>query len=104
MMNLVVYGFLFLGIFFSLVGNVGVLRFPDVYTRLQAATKCAVTGVVSILFACMFLNGISPAGGRIMVITLFLLATGPVTSHIIARYAWQKGILPRVGRRKKGSS
>jgi multicomponent Na+:H+ antiporter subunit G len=86
--------FLALGIFFGLVGNVGVLRFPDLYTRLHASAKCSTTTVVSIFIACLLLKGFSAISGRIIVIALFFLLTGPVTAHIIGRRAWKRGLLP----------
>lgn len=98
-MILVVYIFFGMGIFFGILGNVGVLKFPDIYTRLQASSKCAVTSLISILLACMFLKGLSPMTGKILVITVFFLVSSPVASHIIARGAWERGTTP--WRRKK---
>jgi multicomponent Na+:H+ antiporter subunit G len=86
--------FLLLGILFGITGNVGVLRFPDVFTRLHAAAKCSTTSVFSILLACMLLKGWSPMSGRILVIALFFLITSPVAAHIIGRSAWLRGIMP----------
>ena len=86
--------FLLLGIYFAIMGNIGVLRFPDVYTRLNASSKCNTTAVISVFIACLILQGFSAMSGRILVITLFFLLTGPVTSHIIGRRAWKRGILP----------
>lgn len=67
----VVQIFLGMGIFFGILGNIGVLKFPDIYTRLQASSKCSVTSVFSILIACMLLEGLTPMTGRVLVITLF---------------------------------
>jgi multicomponent Na+:H+ antiporter subunit G len=86
--------FLALGVFFGVVGNLGVLRFPDLYTRLHASAKCSTTTVVSIFVACVLIAGFSTLSGRIMVIALFFLLTGPVTAHIIGRRAWKRGVLP----------
>lgn len=86
--------FLGMGIFFGILGNIGVLKFPDIYTRLQASSKCGVTSVFSIFIACMLVEGLSSMTGRILVITLFFLITAPVTSHIIGRHAWKKGAVP----------
>jgi len=83
-----------LGLFFGVMGNIGVMRFPDIYTRLHASSKCGTTSVFSILLACMLLRGFSPMTGKILVITLFFLITAPVASHIIGRCAWQRGVFP----------
>ena len=89
-----VTAFLALGIFFAIMGNIGVLKFPDVYTRLNASSKCNTTSVISVFIACLIMQGFSAMSGRILVIALFFLLTGPVTSHIIGRRAWKRGILP----------
>lgn len=83
-----------LAVFFGVVGNIGVLRFPDVYTRLHASAKCSTTTVLSLFIACLLLEGFSPLGGRILVICLFFLLTGPVAAHIIGRLAWKRGLPP----------
>lgn len=98
-MIILVYIFLGLGIFFGILGNIGVIQFPDVYTRLQASSKCSVTSLLSILIALMILKGFTPITGRILVITLFFLISSPVASHIIGRRAWEEKIIP--WRRKK---
>lgn len=93
-MTVAVIAFLGLGVFFGILGNIGVLRFPDVYTRLHASSKCNTTTVLSVLIACLLLEGFSPLSLRILLITLFFLVTGPVTSHIIGRRAWKRGLTP----------
>ncbi|WP_321991100.1 monovalent cation/H(+) antiporter subunit G [Marispirochaeta aestuarii] len=83
-----------LGIIFNLMGNIGVLVFPDVYTRLQASSTCATTSVLSFFIGCMFIAGWGPMTGRLIVITIFFFVTNPISAHIIARFAWQNGIVP----------
>ncbi|MBE0478317.1 monovalent cation/H(+) antiporter subunit G [Candidatus Aerophobetes bacterium] len=90
----IVQFFMGLGIFFGIFGNIGLLRFPDIYTRLQASSKCSTTSLFSIFIACMLLEGFTPMTGRILLIALFFLVTGPVTSHIIGRHAWERGVIP----------
>jgi multicomponent Na+:H+ antiporter subunit G len=86
--------FFFLGVVFGVMGNVGVLVFPDVYTRLQASSTCSTTSVLSVLIATMIFAGFTPMTGKIAVITLFFFVTNPIASHIIARFAWDEGIVP----------
>jgi len=86
--------FFVLGAVFSIMGNLGVLVFPDVYTRLQASSTCSTTSVFSVFVACMVIAGITPMTGKIVVITLFFIVTSPIASHIIARYAWESEIVP----------
>jgi len=86
--------FFLLGVLFSLVGHIGLLKAPDVYTRLQTSSTCSTTGVLSILIAGAISAGLGPFTGKIVAIIIFFLATGPVTTHIIARFAWEEGIVP----------
>ena len=86
--------FFALGGIFAVMGNLGVLVFPDVYTRLQASSTCSTTSVFSVFVACMLISGLSPLTGKIAVITLFFFVTNPIASHIIARYAWERDIVP----------
>lgn len=90
----VVYVFFGLGIFFGILGNIGVLQFPDVYTRLQASSKCGVTSLLSIFIALMLLEGFTPMSARILIITIFFLISSPVASHVIGRRAWEEEIIP----------
>lgn len=86
--------FFALGVVFGIMGNVGVLSFPDVYTRLHASSTCSTTSVFSVFVACMILSGFSPMTGKVLVIALFFFISNPISSHIIARYAWESGMVP----------
>jgi len=72
--------FLALGVFFNILAGVGLLRFPDVYTRLHAGTKCTTFG--SIL-------AIHTAGALVAI-----LLTNPTGAHAIARAAHRSGVKP----------
>ena len=93
-MNWVGTSFIALGIFFGIMGNIGVLKFPDVYTRLHASSKCSTTLILSVFLGCIVLSGISLMTAKIIVIGLFSCLTAPVTSHIIGRRAWMRGMPP----------
>ncbi len=85
--------FLLLGIIFSVMGNLGALLFPDVYTRLQASSTCGTTSIFSIFIAALLVEGFSPLAGKIMAITLFFMISSPLSSYIIARFAWNQDIV-----------
>jgi multicomponent Na+:H+ antiporter subunit G len=81
------------GTAFSLVGLIGFIRLPDVYTRLHATGKVSVFGVVFLLVAATL---ITPVGaGRAAVLILLLVVGGPTASHALASAAWRTGILPK---------
>ena len=79
--------FICFGIFFMVIGTIGVLRFPDVYTRLHASSKCGTTGVISIFMGLIILKGFSHISLEIAVIAFFIFLTNPVSSHAIGKSA-----------------
>lgn len=81
-----------IGAFFGIVGGIGVLRMPDVYTRIHSETLCVVGGAIAILIGICFLEGYSPNTLKALIIAIFLFVTNPVGSHAIARAAHKSGI------------
>lgn len=80
------------GTFFSVVGVLGYLRLPDVYTRLHATGKVGVFGVVSLLFAAIFWTPLSFGLGLLFIVLLLL--AGPVTGHALSSAAYRIGLRP----------
>ena len=79
-----------LGVFVMTVGVYGVIRMPDTYTRLHAASKAVFLGVVSLLLASV-VTGDSGIILRAALIAAFLILTTPVSAHVIGRSAYQRG-------------
>ncbi len=79
-----------LGVFVMTVGVYGVIRMPDTYTKLQAASKAAFLGVVS-LCASSVATGEPTIIYRAILIGAFLLVTTPISSFVIARAAYLRG-------------
>lgn len=84
--------FIGLGLAFDLFGVLGLVRLPDVYNRLQAATKCVTLGTCSILFGTFLVVGPTAAGMKALLCMIFLLLTSPVAAHAIARGAHRAGV------------
>ncbi len=84
------YFFLIIGSLFLFLGPLGILRFPDVYNRLQAGTKSTTLGAISALFGI----GLLEPGwlGKIVILILFILLTNPVSSHAIGRSAYRSKV------------
>lgn len=83
---------LFAGAFFFLAGTLGLLRFPDVYTRLHALTKADNVGL-GLLVAGLLLQSESWAGaGKLILIWLLVLLAGASVANLIARGAFRRGI------------
>ena len=83
---------LIVGIAFDIVGCVGLVRLPDIYNRLQAATKCVTLGTCMILLSVVFYTGIGPIGVKSLLCIWFILITSPTGAHAIARAAHRSGI------------
>jgi multicomponent Na+:H+ antiporter subunit G len=84
--------FIIVGLAFDLFGCLGLVRLPDVYNRLQAATKCVTMGTCSILFGSFLIVGFTAAGMKALLCMVFLLLTAPVAAHAIARGAHRSGV------------
>lgn len=84
--------FLLLGAFFFLAGSVGILRFPDVHSRLHALTKADNVGLGLIALGIALERGSLASGLRLLSIWLLVLLSTAVVSHLIARSAWRVGV------------
>ncbi|TCT27062.1 multisubunit sodium/proton antiporter MrpG subunit [Melghiribacillus thermohalophilus] len=94
MIEIIISLLLIIGTFFILSSSIGVLRFPDVYTRLHAATKSATLGVASIMIAAFLfmLFDANIVSGKLILGILFVLLTSPVSGHMISRAAHHSGV------------
>ena len=81
-----------IGVLFNLLGCIGILRLPDVYNRLQAATKCVTLGCCSILLGVFFHFGFSDAGIKALVAIPMLFFTSTVAAHALVRGTYHFGI------------
>lgn len=77
------------GTFFSVIGALGLVRLPDVYTRLHAAGKVGVFGAAFLAGAAALITP-SVLGKAVILIALLVIA-GPVVSHALASAAYRLG-------------
>lgn len=82
---------IFSGAFFFAVGVIGLLRLPDVYTRLHATTKCDTLGAGLILLGLCLQGNIFIAIKLLLIIVLLWIAN-PTAAHVISRSAYLSGI------------
>lgn len=93
------------GLIFFIGGAVGILRFPDFYTRMHAAGKGDTCSMLLILagLALYQLHVPSLANflvvGKIVFITLFIMSTGPTSTHALIKAGFQEGV--RMWKREK---
>ena len=83
---------LFVGILFNLFGCLGLVRLPDVYNRLQSATKCVTLGTCSILLSLLFFFGWSEIGIKALVAIPLLFFSATVSAHALARGSYIFGV------------
>lgn len=89
------YALMGLGVFFSLASAIGIIRFPDVYTRLHAGTKALTGGALFVLLGAALQSDSWQSAAKILLIAGFLLATNPISTHAIARACYRHGIRPQ---------
>jgi len=80
---------------FVLVGGIGVIRLPDLYTRMHAASLTDTLGTMLILGGIMLQAGLTLASIKLAVIVLFLLLTGPTATYALANAALLSMVMPR---------
>ena len=82
------------GLFFMIVGTIGVVRRPDVYTRLHAAGMTDTMGAGLLLLGMCFQAGLTLVLVRLILIYAFLLFTSPISTHALASAALSGGREP----------
>lgn len=85
---------LMLGSFFVVVGGIGVLRMPDVFTRMHAAGVTDTMGSFFILTGLMLRTGFDGVTLRLALVLAFLWFTSPVATHALARAALHGKVEP----------
>jgi len=77
---------------FCLIAAIGVVRFPDLYVRMHAATKAGTLGAGLVFIAVAVGSGELGTVIRAMAAVLFLLLTAPIGAHLLARAAYASGV------------
>jgi multicomponent Na+:H+ antiporter subunit G len=97
--NVIVTAFVGVGIFFILVGSVGLLRFPDFYTRLHATGKCDTLGGGLIILGAIIYHLFQypetllvPA--KLAFLIFFIFIANPTGTHAIMKAAYKTGVKP----------
>ena len=91
MLGFIAILFLLIGAIFVFVAGVGMLRMPDLFMRMSTTTKAATLGVGLMLLGVSIFFGDIATSSRAFVIFAFLLATAPVSAHMIGRAAYSNG-------------
>ncbi len=89
---LLVTALVVVGLFFLMVGTVGLLRLPNVYNRMHATSKATTLGAASIFLGAAVHFGPHGAGLVSLVGIVFLFLTAPTGAHMISRSAHRMGV------------
>ncbi|HUP51773.1 MAG TPA: monovalent cation/H(+) antiporter subunit G [Longimicrobiales bacterium] len=82
------------GLFFMIVGTVGILRMPDVFTRLHPAGMTDTMGAGLLILGMCLQAGFGLVLVRLVFVYAFILFTSPIATHALARAALSAGVVP----------
>ena len=98
------WGCLLTGGFFCIVGSIGLIRMPDFYTRMHAASVTETLGAGLLLLGLMIEAGFSLVTAKLLMIGLLIFMTGPAATHALAKAALIRGLQPLLAPREDTSS
>ena len=97
LLDLLSWVLLTIGGAFVLVGGIGALRMPNLYTRMHAASVTDTMGAIAVITGVMLQAGLSLVTIKLAAILMFLLITSPTASYALASAALLAGIKPDAG-------
>jgi multicomponent Na+:H+ antiporter subunit G len=90
------WGFMLLGSFFTLVGAFGLLRMPEVFTRMHSASVMDTLGVGFLIFGMCLQAGFGLVTLKLLFLLALFLFTAPVVTHALAQACLHEGIKPQL--------
>lgn len=85
-----------IGAFFVLTSAIGIVRFPDLYSRLHASSKLVTLGSAGIFLGAALSFQDSAAFTRLLAVLIFQFLTTPLTAYLIAQAAYLRGLPPHL--------
>lgn len=82
------------GGWFAMVGGLGLLRMPDFYTRMHAASVTDTLGAALLLFGLVLQAGFTLVAVKLVILGLFIFFTSPAATHALAKAAFARGLKP----------
>lgn len=89
---------------FCIVGGIGMLRMPDFYTRLHAASVIETLGGGLILFGLLLQAGFTLVAVKLIIVGLLVFFASPTATHALAKAAMERGLKPLLASEESGSS
>lgn len=99
-MTYLAIGLILIGLFFLVVGSIGILRLPDVFSRAHALSLTDSLGAVFVLAGLAVYEGFTVNFLRIVVVLLLVYLMNPVISHATLRAAYRSGLRPQSEKEK----
>ena len=94
LVDLLSWGFILAGSAFVIVGAVGLVRMPDLYTRMHAASVTDTLGAGLLIIGLMLQAGLSLVTLKLVFLLALFFFTGPVATHALAQAALHQGVAP----------
>jgi multicomponent Na+:H+ antiporter subunit G len=106
-LHLVGGGFVAAGALLAAIGALGVLRFPDVFTRIHAASITDTGGASLVILGLCLIAGLTPLTLKLLLVWVFVMLATPAAANALANAAFSSGETPwtagdRATRRRKG--
>ena len=102
--NLISGGLMLVGGLCVLVGGVGILRMPDLYTRMHASSLTDTMATLALFTGMMLQTGFTLATVKLFTVMVFLLLTGPTATYALGNAALTAGYAPRTASRLTASA
>jgi multicomponent Na+:H+ antiporter subunit G len=93
-LNLASWILIVAGSIFCMIGALGLMRMPDLFTRMQAASLVDTLGAALLLLGMILQAGFTLVTAKLLVIGLLLFFTSPTATHALARAARSRGVEP----------
>lgn len=88
-------GVMLVGALFCIIGAFGLLRLPDVFARMHAASLVDTLGMLLLVLGMLIIEGLFTQNTlRLLLIALFVLFTSPVATHALSKAALKEGVKP----------
>lgn len=89
------WGCILAGSFFTLAGALGLVRMPEVFTRMHAASVIDTLGAGFLIVGMMLQAGLALVSAKLLFILALIFFTGPVITHALAQAALEAGVEPQ---------
>lgn len=91
---------LFSAVFISF-GIIGIYKYKDVYSKLLTSSQIDTVAAITTITALIIRTGLNQSSVKLILVLLFIMTTGPVSNHIIARSAYMFGYNPKKEAKRK---